>query len=215
MDRIIVKSNADMQRVLDWAEELRGLTVKLPFPEGEIEFMEEVLTLKFRDMGAPVVRFELWVQGRRVAEWLSNLETREMTELHIAGDGDMKIRLSLVIASDNTLGKCVGKFRAIMLFAAYYREEVMRTRDVQRVAAESDKPGKKRSATRRLTIRRYTIGEEMLSELPAPRRVWTGYAESFGVRGHYRRYKSGKVVWVRPYEKKGRSELKGEKEYIL
>ena len=215
MDRIIVKSNADMQRVLDWADELRGLTVKLPFSEGEIEFQEEMLTLKFWDMGAPVVRFEVWVQGRMIAEWLSNLETGEMPELHITGEGEMKVKLGMLIASDNTLGKCVGKFRAIMLFAAYYREEVMRTREVARVVASSGKSGKKRNSQRRLTVRRYTIGEEMLSELPAPKRVWTGYAESFGVRGHYRRYKSGKVVWVRPYEKKGRSELKGEKEYIL
>ena len=41
MDRIIVKTNADMQRVIDWADRLEGVPVKLAFPEAEIVFEEE------------------------------------------------------------------------------------------------------------------------------------------------------------------------------
>lgn len=60
MDRIVVRTIADMQRVIDWSKELRGMAIELPFPEGEIEFEEELILLKFRDEGANVVWFEMW-----------------------------------------------------------------------------------------------------------------------------------------------------------
>ena len=219
MDRIIVKKNADMQRVLDWAEELKGMAVELPFSDGEIEFQEELILLKFRDEENGTVYFDMSM-GRdngdwfKVVEWRSDLRSGEITELHIAGDGDKKMKMSMILMMDDTVGKCVRKFRALMLFSAYYREEVKRTRTVSRVNAGGSSRSR-RSTQRKLTIRRYEIGGEMLSELPAPKKEWHGYRESFGVRGHYRRYKSGKVVWVRPYTKKGVADKCGDREYVL
>lgn len=219
MDRIIVKKNADMQRVLDWAEELRGMAVELPFSEGEIEFVEELIRLNFRDMGDGVVYFEMYMHTEsrdwfKVVEWRTDLRSNDIIELHIAGDGETKMKMSMILMMDDTVGKCVRKFRALMLFSAYYREEVKRTRTVSRVSAGGSSRSK-RSGQRKLTIRRYEIGGEMLSELPAPKKEWYGYRESFGVRGHYRRYKSGKVVWVRPYTKKGVADKCGDREYVL
>lgn len=216
MDRIVVRTNADMQRVIDWADKLTGAAMALPFPEAEIEFQEEEILLRFRDEGAPVVWFECEMAGRKVVEWRSNLDTGEIPELHIAGSGDTKIKMSMILASDNTVAKCVRKFRALMLFSAYYREEVMASKVVSRVAKppRSNSKGKKNNR-RMLTVRRYMIGSEMLSELPAPKKEWHGYRESFGVRGHYRTYSSGKTVWVRPYTKKGLADKRSDREYIL
>lgn len=222
MDRIIVRTNADMQRVLNWSEKLRGMTLELPFPEGEIEFLEEMILLKFWDEGNCIVGMELWIRRRvdeeylKVAGWRWDATTGEYPELQIAGDPEKKLKLGMLLATDNTVAKCVGKFVAIMLFSAYYREDIQRTKTVSRTSVGTKKPKKgKKSSRRMLTIRRYTIGSEMLSELPAPKREWHGYAESFGVRGHYRHYKNGKVVWVRPYTKKGRMDKKSDREYIL
>ena len=215
MDRIVVRTNADMGRVLDWAEELHGLAVELPFPEGEIEFQEEGLLLKFRDEEHGIVWFECDTHGKKIAEWRSDMSTGDIPELHVSGEGEKKMGLCMVLASDNTVAKCVRKFRAIMLFAAYYREEVQSTRVVSRTGGTKKRSSGKRSIRRPLTVRRYTIGAEMLSELPAPKRVWKGYSESFGVRGHYRHYSSGRTVWVRPYQKKGRSDKLGDREYLL
>lgn len=214
MDRIVVRTNADMQRVIDWADELRGMAVELPFSEGEIEFQEEELLLKFADEGSPFVGFEAWTHGNRLAEWRSDLSSGKVEELHVSGDGERKAYLSMILAMDNTVGKLVGKFRSLMLFSAYYREDIERTKKVSR----TERPGKKnnkRSNKRPLTVRRYTVSSELLSELPAPKKEWHGYRESFGVRGHYRRYQSGKVVWVRPYTKKGLAETKSDREFIL
>ena len=113
---------------------------------------------------------------------------------------------------DNTIDKCVRKFRALMLFAAYYREEVERTRVVERKNLGTKKRSSgKRSNRRMLTVRKYTIGSEILSELP---RKYERHTESWGVRGHYRTYKSGKTVWVRPFVK-GNAEKRNDKEYFV
>lgn len=215
MDRIIVRTNADMQRVIDWADELRGMAVELPFSEGEIEFQEEELLLKFADEGAPFVSFEMWTAGNKIVSWRSDLSSGDIPEIHVAGEGDARMRLSMILASDNTVGKCVGKFRALMLFSAYYREDIERTKTVSRTDSAKKRKNGKRSNKRPLIVRRYTVGAEMLSELPAPKKEWHGYRESFGVRGHYRRYQSGKVVWVRPYTKKGLADKKSDREFIL
>lgn len=215
MDRIIVKKNDDMQRVIDWAEELRGMAVVLPFPEGEIEFQEEGLELKFKDEGSPFVSFEMYVKGKKVVEWRSDMSTGEIPELHVSGEGERRVGLAMILAKDRTVAKCIQKFRSLMLFSAYYREDIERTKKVTRTESSKKKGSKKRSNRRPLVVRRYTIGSEMLSELPAPKKEWHGYRESFGVRGHYRRYQTGKVVWVRPYTKKGQADKKSDREFIL
>jgi hypothetical protein len=110
---------------------------------------------------------------------------------------------------DNTVAKCVRKFRSLMLFAAYYREEVERTKEVSRIRKGGGSG--KRSNKRMLTVRRYTIGSEVLSGLP---RRYDRHTESWGVRGHYRTYKSGKTVWVKAYTK-GDAEKRNDKEYYV
>ena len=212
MDRIIVRTNADMTRVIDWADRLTGVPVRPVFPEAEIEFQEEEILLRFRDEGESVVWFEAEMAGRKVVEWRSNLETGGIEELRIAAEGERKAGMAILLARDNTVAKCVRKFRALMLFAAYYREEVERTRVVERTVKQR-KSGKQRKGNNRrmLTVRKYTIGSEVLSELP---RKYERHTDSWGVRGHYRTYKSGKTVWVRPYTK-GNAEKRNDKEYFV
>lgn len=231
LDRIVVRTNADMTRVLEWANELHGLAVELPFLEGEIEFQEEEILLKFRDEGNGVVSFEMdmcqnymawgkeepdWI---KVASWRSNLESGEIMDIEVSGGGSRKSDILWLLAKDNTVWKCVAKFRAIMLFSAYYREEVQRSQVVVKRGGSgtgsAKRKAKKRSNRRPLTLRKYVIGSEMLSELPEPKGAWKGYAHSFGVRGHFRKMKNDKVIWVRPYTKKGRDEKRGDREYIL
>ena len=213
MDRIIVKSIADMQRVIEWASELRGMAVELPFSVGQIEFQEELILLNFRDEDNGCVWFDMLADGQKVVEWRYNLNSGEVFDLRVSGTGDTKMKLSMTLMIDDTVGKCIRKFRSLMLFAAYYREEIESTKTVERKYGSGGKS--KRSNRRPLTIRRYTVSSEMFSELPPPKKEWHGYRESFGVRGHYRRYKSGKVVWVRPYTKKGIMDKKSDREYVL
>ena len=223
MDRIIVKSNTDMQRVIDWVEKLNGNAVVLPFQSAEIEFQDELITLRYDGKKYPIVSFELYFQNEnsgksvKIASWLSNLETGEIDNLHIKVDDPVrKAQISMVLMSDNTIGKCINKFKDLMLFASYYREEIERTKNVRRTTENKSCGSKRKMARKRhLTIRSYTVSNTMLNELPAPKREWCGYKSSFTVRGHYRKLKTGKIIWVRPYTKVGNETKKQDKEYIL
>lgn len=201
-----------MTRVIEWAARLEGVPVKLAFPEAEIEFQEELITLRFRDEGESIVWFECLMDGRKVVEWRCNTLTWEIPELRIAAEGEKKAQMSMLLMMDNTIDKCVRKFRSLMLFAAYYREEVERTRVVERKNLGTKKRSSgKRSNRRMLTVRKYTIGSEILSELP---RKYERHTDSWGVRGHYRTYKSGKTVWVKAYTK-GDQSKRSDKEYFV
>ena len=214
MDKIVVRTNADMTRVIEWADRLVGAQIKIAFPEAEIEFQEEDIVLRFRDEGQDIVWFEAEMAGRKVVEWRSNLETGGIEELRIAAEGEKKIGLSLLLAQDNTVAKCVRKFRSLMLFAAYYREEVERTKVVTRTEKKRKNGGSRKGGKRMLTVRKYTIGSEVLSELPDVKRWYERHTDSWGVRGHYRTYKSGKTVWVRPFVK-GKNGGQSDREYYL
>lgn len=214
MDKIILKSIADVMRVADWASELHGLAVELPFTEGELISEEEETTIRFREVAPGMVEMEFLIHGdKKIVSWMYDLDTGVVTEVRIEGTGEQKIALGMILAQEDIVGTCVRKFRAVMLFAAYYREEVQRTKRVSRTGGSGGGNGKRKR--RPLTLRTYTLSGDMLRELPPPKKIWKGYQESFGVRGHYRRYRSGKVIWVRPYEKKGRLEKKADREYVL
>lgn len=203
MDRIIVRTNAQMEAVMEWSKGLEGAPIMLAFPEGEIEFREELSLLKFRDEGAPWVWFELWIHGSEDAEyarlvsWRVDLNEWKFKDVSVAGEGMPKIELSMMLSKHEVLPKSVAKFCGLMLVATHHREEVERTKVVERRVLPGKRHGGKGSGKRMLTVRRYSLPER----LDRPTRKYEKHTESFGVRGHYRHYKSGKVVWVSPYVK--------------
>lgn len=221
-DRIIIRKNANMQQVIDWSEKLKGVAIELPFDEAEIEFQEELILLHFkRDEMPGIVNFTMSVLNEQagsyiaVCGWRANMETGER-EVENYTPGERAQLLSMILAADGTINKCMAKFKALMLFTVYYREDIERTKTINRSATKRDKNSKRKGSQRKpLTIRRYTIDNEMFSELPAPKKQWHGYKESFGVRGHYRSTKTGKTIWVRPYQKKGISDKKKPNEFVL
>lgn len=105
----------------------------------------------------------------------------------------------------------------LMLFMAYYREEVKVEQRIERRPAKHKK--KKRTAqVRQPLIRRiYTVTDFDSTALVKPEQAKRGYTKpdhEVNVRGHLRRYKSGKVVWVKPSVKyKGKTAR--HKEYEL
>lgn len=118
---------------------------------------------------------------------------------------------------DDTCRKEARKYHALMLFMAYYREEVKVEQRIERRPAKHKK--KKRTAqVRQPLIRRiYTVTDFDSTALVKPEQAKRGYTKpdhEVNVRGHLRRYKSGKVVWVKPSVKyKGKTAH--HKEYEL
>lgn len=214
MDKIIVRTNDEMQKVIYWAESLNNDPIKMPFQKAEIEFQEEGILLRFQQVDDSIIFFECETKGHKVAEWTSNLNNNEITNLRVNATGERKAALCLLLANDNTVAKCIKKFKSLMLFATYYKEEVERTKVIERKCINQKKTKSRKAGKRTLTTRKYIITDEILSELPPEKRTYKKHAKNFSVRGHYRTLQTGKTVWIRPYIK-GKNSTQADSVYIL
>lgn len=109
--------------------------------------------------------------------------------------------LDLVLRYDKTPEKEALKYHALMLFMTYYREVVEVEQRVEHRPAKVKKKGRKVRRVQPLIRRFYTLAEFDADALPKPeqaKRKYTKPEHEVNVRGHLRRYKSGKTVWVKP-----------------
>lgn len=227
-DRIIVTSNARMERVLDWYfDNFKWLDREkflAPMESGVVELCEEQIEFTFESKGS-------WVEMAVYITVKPNLPpvvmfdydpaTTELRNRRIAPMGSQPVvdqeLLSVLLSMDDTCRKEARKYHALMLFVAYYREEVKVEQRIERRPAKHKK--KKRTAqVRQPLIRRiYTVTDFDSTALVKPEQAKRGYTKpdhEVNVRGHLRRYKSGKVVWVKPSVKyKGKTAH--HKEYEL
>lgn len=227
-DRIIVTSNARMERVLDWYfDNFKWLDREkflAPMESGVVELCEEQIEFTFESKGS-------WVEMAVYITVKPNLPpvvmfdydpaTTEIRNRRIAPMGSQPVvdqeLLSVLLSMDDTCRKEARKYHALMLFMAYYREEVKVEQRIERRPAKHKK--KKRTAQVRQPLIRhiYTVTDFDSTALVKPEQAKRGYTKpdhEVNVRGHLRRYKSGKVVWVKPSVKyKGKTAR--HKEYEL
>lgn len=225
-DRIIVKSNERMKMVLDWyyanKHWLDREKFLAPMDSGVVELLGEQLEFTFENTrGIVEIAIYPTVQPNIPATVIFDYDPERMdiTNRRVApGLSEPKrMALNLVLRYDNTAEKEALKYHALMLFMAYYREVV---KVEQRVESRPAKHRKKKSGGRRpqpLIRRIYTLDEFDATVLPKPeqaKRKYTKPEHEVNVRGHLRRYKSGKVVWIQPSVRyKGRTAR--PKEYEL
>lgn len=225
-DRIIVKSNARMKMVLDWYYENKHWLDREPFlapmESGVVELQGEQIEFTFENVRG-VVEIAIYptvqpnIPASIVFDYLP--EQMDIANRRVAPElpEPKRLALDLVLRYDKTPEKEALKYHALMLFMAYYREEVKVEQRVERRPAKHKK--KKRTAqVRQPLIRRiYTVTDFDSTALVKPEQAKRGYTKpdhEVNVRGHLRRYKSGKVVWVKPSVKyKGKTAH--HKEYEL
>ena len=177
-DRIIVKSNDRMKIVLDWYIANRAWLDKeefhAPLASGVIVLQEEMLDVAFE-------------------------EKQGIVEISIYPRMDNRP------CPANTVEKAALKYHALMLFMAHYREviPIEETRlppQTQHKSKKKKRQGKPKAVP--LIKKTYVLSEEITSEqlrrLPGEKRPYTKPDHEVSVRGYRRRYKSGKVVWVKP-----------------
>ena len=126
------------------------------------------------------------------------------------------MKMDILLQYDNTAEKEALKYHALMMFMKYYREEIKVERHKEHRPAKHKKKRKTRQ-TLPLVRRVYTVAEFDKDELEKPeqaKRKYTKPEHEVSVRGHLRRYKSGKVVWIRP-SVRYKGKVKQHKEYEL
>lgn len=226
-DRVIVKSNERMELVLDWYQDNRhwldSSEFLTPMESGVVELQEELIEFTFENKSSGVVELAIYpaIQPNIPASIIYDYDprTRLISNRRLAPklSPDKQLALDLVLRSDRTPEKEALKYHALMLFMAYYREMVEIEQRVERRPAKAKKKCHKARRAQPLIRRFYTLTEFDADALPKPeqaKRKYTKPEHEVNVRGHLRRYKSGKVVWVKPSVKyKGKTAH--HKEYEL
>lgn len=213
-DRILVETNAKMERVIQWYEDnkewIDEIEFHSPIPSGVIEFREEEIRLGYEPDGQFVMMY-LYMDNVYVCSFKYNPQTKEPFGPNFPPGLD-KGRLDMAVsllAADNTLFKCALKYHSLMSFAAHYR-------NVVEVAEKKRNSYTKHQAKRlsRLEHREVSLYNTIyklpdvdavidgsITEPQKVKRSYTKPTAEVSVRGFYRTTKTGKRVWVKPFTK--------------
>ena len=212
MDKIVVNSQEDMERICDWViaylngtyHDALDAPVKFipPFEHGELFFPDEPTTARFDYIGQGDVRFDV-ITGKsnmHMGSFVFNYSTQTVTDRKF----DPKyVDVPKAIRIDDEKHYCLTlatRWMSVMLLALHYRPEVERTKQV---VAEKKSAKKRRSKSKKpaktIYTREYVLTGDMVEALPKPPRHHAKPSHEFGVKGHFRRYKSGKVAWIKPH----------------
>lgn len=214
LDRIIVDKNEKMTKIINWylanKEQLALDEFHAPMDSGLIVMVEEGLDIGFESR--PDGRVDMAVYPSHIAipamTWIYNPETEAMTDHKFpARLPEHKRKLMAMVAQfDRTDYKESIKYHATMLYAAKYEEviHVDEKQTVRRSRKEAKKLRKQSRQPLRLVKRTFVVDEIIepaVTEENAERRNYTKPTHEVQVRGYYRRTKTGKTVWVKPFSK--------------
>ena len=192
MDKIILKTN-DIETLLKWRDQNKDLVRKnaAPFKGIMLEFPETKINIKaYNNAGRRA--FYVYIDGIRAGK---------ITGQQRAGGLFQEKKNTTKLNKDN-IQSIITVYASLMALIVYH------TPAPAAAAAETNGPrrgpgtpgkAKKKSQRPGITyiLRRQAAGDPAI--LPAGGRAKP--AGAFNVRGHYRRYKNGKMVWINPYIK--------------
>lgn len=190
---------------------------------GVVELQEEMLEFTFENIG-DIVEIAIYptlepnIPASIIFDY--NPMTQRITNRRVAPTLPEAKRqaLNLVMLYDRTDQKEALKYHALMQFMVYYREAVeIEERSVKPTPKAKSHKRKVRRKPQPLIRRAYIINEFGSAAFKKPdgvKRPYTKPEHEVNVRGYMRRYKTGKVVWVKPCVKyKGKTA--SHKEYEL
>lgn len=238
-DRIIVPSNKKMEEVVTWyqnsRESLKKQKFPTPFNSGVIVFVEEDLELGFEVKG-DIIEMVIYpksiedLEQRCNKKVLSALADKFICKFDYRSDinhvGNVRftddldkgplLALMLVTTKDDTVNKCCFKFKALMFYTVNFKKTVVKNNKIIKLSFKNHKSSK-RKKPQKLIQTTYTLADIPVVESDSStelKRPYTKPNTEVKVRGHYRHYKSGKVVWIKPSIKyKGNESIR--KEYEL
>ena len=209
-DRIIVKKNADFEKIVKWLADNDGKNIPFlpPMSEGVIEWQEEGFISTFRQndnrLHMSVALFEF--PNHEIFYFDANTDTREITDFRTAisrADGSPipeqdRMGLALAMGKDMTIHKQLVKYIMLMQYFVHCKKYVKVSEERQLTRAESKEI--RRSGVK---VAPFVRTEYVVENVPKrlPKIKHRSPDHQFGVRGHYRRYKDGRVVWINSYKK--------------
>ena len=215
LPRIIVASHQE-ERILHWWtsnwRRVQQEEYRVPFPSGVVVLKNDGVP------GVPVVFmiFASKEDGILISLYLENRPSPfgvwKLDHKPVIVNGQPQFRITcrdeFTHLRDQLL-QTTDIFLAIVHFILHFRtvKEVVDERQVQVPKVKvRDKKGKK--SIRYIPSYVYEIKDlSIFDRLPAGKKEFQRHTDAWLVRGHYRRYKSGKIGWVKPYVKGDKSKL--------
>lgn len=212
LDRIIVKDNARMQQIIDWylanRDYLESQPFVMPFIQGLVCLQEEMLEFSFEAFSESEVLFKIYgvPHGKDVllvaftydpvkdiiteTRWPNNIPPSRLETM------------KGIMAADKTCKKEAFKYRVLMFYSAYYKNEVIvDTKQEKRLDKHTRKALKRKGQKIPLVRNTYVLdpNAESLKKPADPdkKRHYEKPDHEVKVKG-YRR-KNG--TWVAPYSR--------------
>ena len=188
MDKIILKSK-DVETLLKWRDENKDLVRQNPAPfKGIIlEFPDTNISIKaINDKGR--ITFYLSVNGARAGKIIG----------HQLPGGLYRVLKNTTRLKGDDVQSILTVYASLMALIVFYKPE---PGPHTRTATPPKKQRQGKAKKRRAAGITYILRPRGKNPAIIPARSEAKTAGAFTVRGHYRRYKDGKTVWIRPYTK--------------
>ena len=189
MDKIIL-SIGDVQALLSWRDQNKDLIRRnaAPFKAIMLQFPESFIDIKaYNDAGK--ITFYVIVNGHKAGK---------ITGRQLPG-GLLQVKNNTTTLKSNDVQSIITVYASLMAFIVYHTPEAAAAKE-----ARQERPNKANKGNRQQR-RQEAITYILKSSASGPYITRHGQhrspAGTFTVRGHYRKYKSGKSIWIAPYTK--------------
>jgi len=216
LDRIIL-TEEDIKKLLSWRDENRELVrnFKPVLTEGVIEISDYKQYFKVE---GSVIHHKVFINSLEILRFSYNHITWKVTEVR---DNTKSLNIELdknddVIADFNTI------FMSMMSYMVNYQNNIEYINRETVTEIENKKPKKNRKSSGnknrvvKITKTIYRINglpdKNNSAETP---KIFTRHTESWKVRGHFRKLKSGKKIWIREHTKGNQQKETDPKTYKL
>lgn len=213
-NRIVIPTEKDAQDIWAWSSRyLKAKGVPNPFPvvfdSGVVDLSSFAhILLRFSKQSNST--FLIRVYDTKVQRYWGQV-TYDITTA-----SSTKHQIDAKIADPEALPKLAeffdymeGIWACVMITAACYQPVFERNARIIGEKAETKKSGKKSKNKKAKTLysKTYVMNGTFMEEIKKEPRQYTKPDHEFGVKGHFRHYKSGKVSWVAPHVRcKGRGQ---------
>lgn len=186
MDKIIL-SNKDVETLLLWRDQNRDLVRRnaAPFRGILLEFPETKIKIKaYNDAGK--ITFYLQVNGIRAGK---------ITGQQLPG-GLFQEKKNTTNLQKDDIQSIITVYASLMAFIVYHDPAPAAARETHQDRPKTARKSKTRKSETTYIFRNSSSGPRILA-----RGHHASPAGVFTVRGHYRHYKDGRAVWIKPYKK--------------
>lgn len=226
-DRIIVETNAKMEKVIQWylanQEWLDKEEFHAPMESGLIVLQEESIEVTFETKSDTAVEIAVYPQGvdRPAVTFDYNPKEQSYSNYrypqHLS-EGRRRI-LALTMKYDRTDYKESIKYHSLMMFAVHYTDIVKVDESQSKARTKKEVKRLRRSTNRPVPLVRKTyMIDDFQSEklrLPGEKRGYTKPEHEVSVKGFFRTSKNGKRSWIKPHTRYRNKGNKKGKDYKI